>query len=103
MRDSQTFGHALQFAVTVGNADRTDVIAFREEHLHDHASDSSQSSESARDFHAFLHSRHTRRQQLVIAFYFHQAEAASAHIAETVQVAKRGYVDPILLATSRMV
>ena len=48
------------------------------------------------DFHAFLHTRDTCRQQLVTAFYFHQAQAAGAHVGETVQVAEGGYVDPIL-------
>ncbi len=48
-----------------------------------------------RDFHAFLDRERRRRAELGAAFDLDQAQAAGAHVGQTVEVAERGDVDAV--------
>ena len=101
-------GHALilrqglQFAVAVGHANGTDVVALREEQLEDHAAVLLEPLRVGAHLHALKDGGHAGGQQLVAALDLDQAKTACAHVAQALQMAERGNVD-CLLYTSRCV
>lgn len=89
--------HGLQFAMAVGHADCTDVVAFGEEQLQDRAAMLLEPLGAGGYFHPLFNLSDAGRQQLVVALNLNQAETACAYIGESVQMAECRDVDAIFL------
>ena len=92
VRDAQRLRHGLQLAVTIRNTRRADVVALDQKQLDGHAPVESEARRLGFDRHAFLHGRGAGGQQAIRACQFDHAQAASAHGAETLEIAERGNV-----------
>jgi hypothetical protein len=84
--DAERGGMILKLAMPIGDAHRTNVVAFGQEKLDDHFSIFEQFRGVRMDAHAFGRSRDTRGLQLGRPFDFDKAEPAGAHIGDAVEM-----------------
>ncbi len=95
-------GHAelhrqlLQFAVAVGDADGTDMIAFAEDELEDLYPIAVDPFRMGDHFHIFPRQRDACGDQFRRAFDFDQAQPTGAALGQTIQVAECRDIDPVL-------
>ncbi len=81
VRKALVLGQRLQVAMSIGHANRANMISLREKQLEDHAAILSQTVRFRRNIHPFFYPRDARRKQFSHPFYLDQTEAASPHIA----------------------
>jgi len=86
--DAEGAGHGLQFTVTVGNANGTDMIAFDQQEFDRHPAVLGELGRSGGYGHAILDGRRARGKQAIDSLHFHNAEAAGTHGSETLQITK---------------
>src|ERR1019366_7241702 len=79
-----------------GDANAAHVVALGEDQLQDAAAEPGEALRIDSDFHALRHTRDAGRQQLVDALDFDNAQAASAGVRETGEIAQRGDEDIVL-------
>lgn len=86
----------LQFAMTIGDAHRTHVIALGKEEFDDHAAILAQTFRIGAHHHLFDHRRHACRAQRATALDLDQAEPAGADVAHAIEVTERWDRDAVL-------
>jgi hypothetical protein len=87
-----------QFAAAVGHADRTDMIAFREQEFEDHLAVFHQFFGMGLDHHAIHGFRGTSRQKSSGAFHLHEAQSAGPHRRQTFKITECRKIYSILAA-----
>ena len=87
--DAQGRGHRLKFAMSVGDADRANVVSLDQQQFHGDAAIARQFRRVGRDRHAFLDGSGACREEPLDAGDFDQANPARADCGQAVQVAQR--------------
>jgi hypothetical protein len=87
-------GQILKFTVAVGDADRTDVVAFSEDKLKDRTPVVAEPLRIGPDHHVLNDSRHASRLETTLVADFHEADSASADITQSIEMTERRDRDP---------
>jgi hypothetical protein len=98
MIDPELGAPCPQFAAAVGHANRTYVIAFREQEFQDHFAVFHQLFGMGLDHHAIHGFRGTGGQKPSGAFHLHEAQPAGPHRRQTFKITERREVNSVLAA-----
>jgi hypothetical protein len=90
VRHLEGLRQALEFAVAIGNADRTHVVSFGEQQFQNHSAILAEPFGVQRHFHILCHPGDARRLEPRRPFHLHQAQTARTEARQTGEMTQGG-------------